>query len=1258
MNRFKTKKKGKEDPATARPSLESDSSFSLFRRGKKSQEQEQKTEIDLATVLPSSDDFRTSLLMSGLSARFSMLREQDDPNTKIGKASDDSVLFPKRQSRLTDFGFGNSAGLGDIAEVESIRAPPFPSTDSIASNDSGAVMTRSKPTEGNVLFGGRQKIYKIAVGATSSKNLADGMSGRALYDDDVAMSAFQRWRQSEKEKEKNRPSLDGNEEYEDDRETSDETRPTEDTSFTTRSESPLPHGYNTNRETSSTTSSVPSGERNSTAATSVVSQPTTLSKDGHPQSTMAAPSGSSTPTLDRHVTRTRRLYEQGLTHDLQQQQNSVVSRVDTLTRRPGGARTPDLGSNTPSPTMHTFADRFGDRRTVLSKASAPNLRSFSPPTTGSSIGTTDLGTRVSNTAETKGTSLSTPPMSTPPLSPPISDAGTGEQTVLPIQAQDHGKATAMGVFQKPAQPYDDSKYAERQLQLQQGRETPTQRLRKDSSASFSDSRSRSAASTRPQDLDINATSISTKAETSVEENPTGGTFSDDIVESPILNEHVNRGTFSPSVRVERPSDQDHPAFRDSVMPKPLSFPQQADEERTHGPETSNLLTVKSGQTLLGDSPTLGPNGGLSGMVRQHLRSESDVSSIFGAHDNRDSMVIPENTWEDRDLKQSHGQNTESSPPSKPESSIEYEGESRSSDRKTSGSFLDSPGSADGEDEFANQLANARRRVREKLTSFVETDNNLFSSPQLQAEPTRDLPPLPSRSNPLGILRGKGSRGSLIDRGREAAPRTNKILGIGAANMTISPSLVREDCDEHDQKALAEVNERNGEHDEHAELKEEENAHPGVRAFRQARRELQNRKELETMAMQSSKNIQSTSSPVSERSDRNLTRTPSRETQPLGPRQLRKMSVGSQGVPYPPPRSQGRMTRDRSGSDDSGSQSRSQSRPSPGSREASISRDDHVLNAPATRKPTLRSPGLPVTDTRRSPHLPKIKPSQHGHQSVLQGPYLDRTGSGTNLGSKVSSRIANETMSAGASPLSPRGGVFELPRATAHSNGNNGSAPPTPTYPPPRRPSNAPNPHMGMHSSTLNDSMKRVINKSDISEPTFVMSTSRVPTMNLPQSATEAREARSRSVSRPRSDSNTADHGLPPPLPPVNPRRNRDGSKTRTIINNLMGRNGAETEDPALGLSTPHLPLAGPPASPFMASPADDGKSAFSVSDDEKPAPRKLKKASSDVRMDTRVSTAGSKRVSPPQVAIGPPAGRAVITSNVRGPTSNTPGGMF
>lgn len=177
MNPFRQRRKTRgadgadNDEAPARPYL----SGKTFRR--KQKPVQPKPEVDLANVLPSTDQFRTSLLMPNLSARFSMLREQDDPFTLIGKASDDSVLH-KRVSRFGD--------LADIAEASSIR-PPFANSraestisgDGYATDDDsmygGSVMSRARPGESNNLFGGRQKIYKIPVGGSAStKDLSGG----------------------------------------------------------------------------------------------------------------------------------------------------------------------------------------------------------------------------------------------------------------------------------------------------------------------------------------------------------------------------------------------------------------------------------------------------------------------------------------------------------------------------------------------------------------------------------------------------------------------------------------------------------------------------------------------------------------------------------------------------------------------------------------------------------------------------------------------------------------------------------------------------------------------------------------------------------------------------------------------------------------------------------------------------------------------------------------------------------------------------
>lgn len=1199
MNRFKSKKKApKEESAETRPSLESDNSFHLFRRGKKQQEPEQKKELDLASALPSNDDFRTSLLMNGLSARFSMLREQDDPNSKIGKASDDSVLFPKRQSRMADFAF--ATGLGDIAEVESFKAPTFNRKDSNASYDS-SMMTRSRPMESNVLFGGRQKIYKVANG----KNAGDSLGGRVLYDGDVASSSFQKWRVTEKEKEID--SLEAAEDQGDDKAASDKAL--EETSFLTRSESPV-HGYNKKRETSSTTSSTPSIGNNSTAATSIMSQPITGKEGGQ--------SANSTPGVDRHVTRTRKLYEQGLTQNLQEQQNSVLTRVDTLARRPGGGRTPEMSPNTPSPTTQTFNDRwaaFGsERRMVSTKGSAPNLRSTtSPPTTGSLTGKMTLDTSIATDA--KGGLFTSPP-----LSPPISDAGTGEHVNLDIQAKDLGKATAMNVFQKPTSPYDESKYTERMRQLQQGRGTPIQRFRDDANFTFPDARAQPTASAPKEESDIKTTTISApkiSEPPAQQDNPTEHTFFDANLDSPILNEHVH-APQTPDVRLERPSDQDHPAFRGATAAHPLNL-SGAIEPLSPDPLTPDLLAVGLRPAVLADSPTLGPTtGGLSGMVRQHLRTESDVSSIYG----QSPLPSPRryasnNALEGIDTIESRTTDIGRSPPT-PKPMPRTQGASFESQ---------STRSPDEEEEFAGQLAEARRRVREKLTSFVETDS-AHSSPSMFADHGAELPPPPSRSNPLGILKGKSSLGSLADRGRDTA-KTAREPGSGDAT--------------------------------EARLNEEEDAHPSLRAFRQVRREVQKHKEFDAGAV--SQRSYMTSPPTEDQMHmanggrREVSRTPSNDRAPYNAAREPRQTTGAipEGMPSPPSYSGSRQRRDRSGSDHSDESKPSRSRPPPRFRTQAPAPDhqlksSEMFNGQAPRRPMNRSPGLPGTDVRNSPIVPPVNP-RSARRPAAPGLVTGGFNDPANLKS-LPGRAMTEPLQSGPFPSSPRNGRFEQPRALYPPNSASASAPgsgsSTPILQPSPRPPFPSNVYSPTNGSTLTDAMKRSVNKKDISEPTFVMSTSRVPTTNLPP---DARGTRSRNGS-------IAEPGSPPPLPPVNPRRRRDSSKTRTLMSGLLGgRRSDEADTAAFSRSTPQLPLASPPVSSF-ASPIDDERTSgvsAAAEEDDRSSRRRLRKASSELGMDMRANS-NPRRVSPPQVAIGPPAGRAVVMRH--GPSPNMNGGMF
>ncbi|CAK7245655.1 MAG: hypothetical protein STHCBS139747_007240 [Sporothrix thermara] len=1354
MNRFRTKKKAKEEAAatsTGRASSDEQHSFMGFRRKQKPVEEE-KQEIDITNVLPPSDDFRTSLLMTGLSARFSMLREQDDPNTKIGKALDDSVLYPNRQSKLMDFGF---RGLDDIAEVESIRPrPPFMRTNSFASDSDSiqdSIMNRTRPTDGNNLFGGRQKIYRIPAGGVSSKNIAEGgMGGRALYEHDVALSAFQKLRQEKKEAQLDYDdeSQDANMSFKNDQSLLSADNYEHSASYQ-RSESPSPIDYNLRRETSSTASS---GARNSTAATSVTSQPGTAAKDSQsPQlqssSSQAsfgagstAPSGNSADRMP--ISRIRRLYEQGLNQDLHEQQSSALSRIDTLTgKRMLRAGTPEQSGASSPTTSLGFADRVGsiggtvsstlerlERRQALTKTSAPNLRSMSPPMSGSSVSSGALPTSESASLNVLvgGASVSKNAFPTsPPLSPPVSDSG-GEHSILAIQPNDVGKATALGVFQKPTLPYDESRYVQRQLQLQQGRETPTEGTRPDSDIL------QTAAPTSPLPPTPRAPSAvgnedAAKAQT---------TFLFDDEEDDDAGTSLNAlqpSTSRTQVLRQRPSDADHPAFRQPAVAEPFS-PSRATTEASSVPDTAipeRVVPVSEKSAGKGaggppvDSPTLGPGGGLSGMVLQHLRSSSNASSIYSMVDHHSSnfdaplsasridtgnaiggldmkIDLP---WEDQNWAASvydstgvsekkdfmseqssfntplaSSTKTTTQRPPIPDASRNMSTDAEAtrapslrsvSSRSRITSVADSNRSSnnpDGEtedDDFANQLANARKRVQERLTTYVESDSSRNTSPLLLPTDMASQPP-PIKPNSLGLLRAKSSRGSLLERSRDVSqPKSLKKLGLGASTMSTSPSpskLSFEDAglsplatpplagipnvnDGFSLEALKEEREekqRRSQDDGNFERVpasvaastvpprsstetdtdtadeetaggakgasgEDDSMHPGLRAFRNARRRLQKRKELDSVARHQADepveyvpNSSGSSRPdvpaeaelADQQSLTSRERRPtpasgaaSRDRKPPPPaayyqqqqqqqrdpgRESRGSSPGNLGTrSRSGSRTSGQAERERSGSEASNGGGYSRHVPPRiKTTQGGLGYDEYQhqqsgtsvknhLGPPARQGKPMRSPGLPGTDIRRSPHMPP-QPYPGSSPSMnslsVQTPLGGRSPSGYN------------TSSTQPSPISPLGSAG-LPMSPYYPGSANTSGPSTPTANGLRM-----QPHSssgaggyGGAPSSLNEAMMmKNMRKNDASDPAVFASTSRVPAGGLPQS-TSAPEVgpnsdmngfRSRSGSRARAGSNAATAGFIPPLPPINPLRKQSGSHP---TRGLMGDNEGNRE---------------------------------------------------------------------------------------------------
>ncbi|EGR49235.1 uncharacterized protein TRIREDRAFT_107151 [Trichoderma reesei QM6a] len=796
MNVFRNKKKGKDEAESARPSMESESSspFRMFGK-KKGQSEETKPELDISSALPSTDDFRTSLLMTGLSARFSMLREQDDPTTKVGKASDDSVLFPRGQSNW------NLGGLQDIAEVESIRSPSISRLEPFNIDDSGSVMNRAKPVDGNTLFGGRQKVYRLPANGSGAGK--DGpMSSRTLLEDDVGMSAFQKWRLAEKERqiaEGGEPSP--NETADLEPQSGLQSEPLQESQSELLSESRSETSRR--RETSSTVSSV--AARYSTA-TSVTSQGAPSVRDSQ------FTSSTSSSSAERSVLRTRRLYEQGLSRDIQDQQSSAMSRMDHLSKgRPFASAIPDGAS----PTASLFGDRILERRPILAKASAPNLRSFTPSTTNSAA--------TSPSEPSSKFPAAGPPKSNfgaAPISPPMSEPEN--HPMLAIQPNDRGKATAMGVFERPAEKYDDSTYAQRQLQLQQGRETPVNRHRSMESSVSATSDVKSSSAAQPEKIE----SVATKT-VGPEDPPSFFDDSDDDLS--MLNGALNSIKLpNPSLSVERPNDGDHPAFKGPAIPAPLSL-------GSRGLAGSLSAAPSPMPGAPPDSPTLGPTTGLSGMVRAHLRSDSNASSIY---------PMPEEDSEPAKAQSGRSLDHDRSPGSAPLATHGRGPMSRSPSRPR---ISNDDVEREEEDAFARHLADGARRVREKLGSMVdaEMDRPPPMTPSALEGP-KDVPP--PRTNALGILKSKSSHTSLFDRHArdQSQPRSMKMVMSSTSNGSLPPSRrgSTEAADDSRRGRSTQARERPS--DEGTSTDKEDNVHVGLKAFRQARLELQKMKDLDTV----------------------------------------------------------------------------------------------------------------------------------------------------------------------------------------------------------------------------------------------------------------------------------------------------------------------------------------------------------------------------------------------------------------------------
>ncbi|QVM09082.1 hypothetical protein D8B26_003748 [Coccidioides posadasii str. Silveira] len=1148
MNRFRTKKKHREDGDSEALTLPS---FTGKPFRKKKNQIESKSEIDLSTALPSADDFRTSLLMPNLSARFSMLREQDDPTTKIGKANDDSVLFPRRVSRLNLF---QHNPLTDIAEVSSLSGSARPSLNlartSYTSGEAtpseednpNSVLSRPRPVEGNNLFGGRQKVYKIPVKNSSTgdsdsmeRGSSGSMGGKAIYENDMPMSTFQKIKEKERME---------------------------------REESPDLHGVAKQLE-DEILSQLP-GEHGTPPPNANDSQPV-IPEHGSASST---PIKHNFPGLDRSGTKTRRLYGQGL--ELQNQQSSALDRIESLSRRP---KVPDPTQITRS--LSKSAANLNEKYQKLSPVYASsNFRPNSPPLSASSISGNELS-RKAGPASGAGSGQGYPGVA--PLSPPLSESGEVSPLAAALQPEDRGKATAAGLFNKPSHKYDESQFQQRQVQMFEGRNTSPFRRPSPScggseverggrsrglSTTSYRSRAESAASAYGDSQDGRPPRSTPSLRRASPPRMGNGTFLANFSESEAGSDAEAEVCPKSNVVASAPKlDGTHASLRsstassDSAMYSQPSRSYSTQSELKHS-ESRDLKTINEIETAdpslsLGggeevkksrDSPTLGPSetGGLSGLIRMHLRHDSDKSSIFpppspglppssfdnhrahnpslqAARESSHSASIHSNPWELDDWgkpSQTPERSNHSPPrlsqhpdqqPSQQQggfsmmslrakqmldqaNALSNQGHSpdpviKGTDHRSSGpqaSWQEElhqghrrGGSSETQmerEELAHELAERRRRVQEKLKSFVETEGSRSTSPTSGG--FRDIGPA-KPGNAFAMMKNKSSRTNGMH--DVPHPKPLKVLGMeSTAHSASAPNLVSkgEPWPDEEERMLRDYG------------RQPRNSSPHIGARHGRPRQPQ------------------APPPLRESQDE------SRNTFRDGP-----------SAPWRHPRD----VRDRSTSDASG---RSKSRPR--------YREDLDNFGRGVDSPQHRSAGEENKPYRGPPSGPSsTRPSAENER-------LPSDRSGSSMGGRLRSN---------SRPVPPSFPDARIPHPvqTGQALGIGSSPRPSPVTPysanatPPLYETSPPNISMAAsnaygggsapnQNAQWNQSLgahKRVIDKSQISEPKFVSSTSNVPTVGLPPGASLS------------NGSST------PPVPPMNPRRRRP-TATQTILGAFKG----------------------------------------------------------------------------------------------------------
>ncbi|KAI9726132.1 MAG: hypothetical protein M1834_009408 [Cirrosporium novae-zelandiae] len=1191
MNRFRTKKRTE-------------------RKVEVKKKQQQQPEVDLSQALPSTDDFRTSLLMPNLSARFSMLREQDDPMSKLGKANDDSVLFPKRASRLNLFG-----NLGDIAEVSSITSsvrPPtgsdrvdsFVSVDGYPTDDdsshNGSVMARARPGEGNNLFGGRQKIYKIRDGSATTANLLtmpserkdsiSGMSGRAVYDHDVGLSAFQLYKQKERE-ERERLEQDEQEKSEEAEKASNPNWP-----LPNRSPSPQLPGYNTDRETSSSTMSGPYTSRTSTAATSIASQSavqltlkTKSSGELTPAIPESTPGGFQSPHLERTLTKSRRMYGQVLDQEMADQQNSAIGRLNSLQRQRALSKTqtPTTPILMQSKSATNLSDRFRQKPFYTSlRNNSPTSRDSPPLATSTSLGGFNLGLDEPKPSDTTPLRFG----QDMPLSPPISEA-EDIKTSLKV---DNPTTPSTGSPLKETARFDEDVQPQEERELPVSREVtpsvpkidvpvPLARnltdVKPPSPLRLSPRRPQISVETNalPSGMpQIPLPSIPKKS-SAREELPSGGTFLGETDSGSSANSDEEREQKPSLKQNDTPSENKTTPqpplggfdFGEAVSKPRIHVAETAesddmsvyDDEPDEEPEAGAQGSQYRGDDFGMDSPTLGPEPGLSGLIRSHLRQDSDLSSIYPPSpeirprlpQSRDvspmdsgrlfdpPASVHSNPWEFDDFDGAYGPEKvapksqtppepSAMPPAIPsmvsqqilERAMALREQNENSTKSASVRDYESPlpspafhasgiqaeirashsrgPSIDTQierEEFESELAERKRQVQEKLRNHAESHS-------------RSTSPIPSLRKATGLFKSRNNQN-----GPDKTSKAMKMFGLSSSGRASPRQEMWKDEEErmtqdfHRRPRNASVSRLN---------------RPALDTRSPTPLQLfQPRDEDDQRSIAPSLRSVRTA-PLPRPSDNQY-------QQPIGmarPRESEDNRSVAHSIQSSAPSSSG-SRRDRSSSELSGGRSRSRTRPYREEMERGMENGPRMYGRYTPDEPPRGQ--LPAIPGRPSMDPVNSKPDSRS-SSAMSGRYRSNSKSGPVYFDKSGYPIqhpSSATLPPRNSPMTPYS-ANSTPPIMEDSSG----------------PSADPLPQAFPNGGNFQYTRKRSVKKSQISEPTFVSSTSSVNLVGLPAGA---------------SLSNGRDHrDVSPPIPPMNPRR-RMTQANKSMYGGMPSSRGAPSPAP-------------------------------------------------------------------------------------------------